>query len=181
MYLFIDNWHDLWNYWWYYNLLFIKINMTPLILSIILSTYQLPNYEPKNPTPIVRISEPAKTSDAPVSNILHDEVLLPKQAEPEEVVQRVLKATVTAFNTVESQTDGSPCVAAGGWICGRNDVVACPRSIPLGTWVEIEGMGKYECMDRMNGRFPNRFDISFDKDVQAAIRFGKRYLTIEIL
>jgi hypothetical protein len=74
-----------------------------------------------------------------------------------------MHAYVTAYNTTEDQTDDSPCIAAGGEICGRTDVVACPRSIPLHRHVFIASK-RYECMDRMAARYPDRFDVSCDKD-----------------
>src|SRR5262245_7959456 len=66
------------------------------------------------------------------------------QAEP----YRLVHAYVTGYNTVVRQTDDAPCIAAtGGNICGRRNVVACPRSLPLGTVVEIRGKA-YLCEDR---------------------------------
>ena len=92
-----------------------------------------------------------------------------------------ITATVTAYNTVPAQTSGNPCEAAStDNICGRRDVVACPRDIPLGTWVEINGR-RYECLDRTARKYDGRFDISFDKDVQAALNWGKRRLEVTIL
>ena len=86
-----------------------------------------------------------------------------------------IEATVTAYNTVRGQTDDSPCVSSGNnYICGRRDVVACPRNIDLGTWVEIDGT-RYECLDRTALRFGDRFDISFDKDIAGAKHFGIKH------
>jgi len=90
-------------------------------------------------------------------------------------------ATVTAYNTLEAQTDDTPCIAASGDnICGRRDVVACPSRIPLGTWVVINEE-RYECLDRTARKYDGRFDISFDKDVQAALEWGKPHLEVTIL
>lgn len=74
-------------------------------------------------------------------------------------------AYVTGYNTVPEQTDNTPCVAAGGYICGRRDTTACPPDIELHTWVQIRGK-KYECMDRTAEKYSDRFDISCDKDKQ---------------
>lgn len=90
------------------------------------------------------------------------------------------EAIVTAYNTVSSQTDLSPCVASGGNICGRDDVVACPRHIPLYSWVKINGK-EYQCMDRLAIKYNNRFDISFDKDIDSARKFGKQKLVVEMI
>lgn len=93
----------------------------------------------------------------------------------------VIWATVTAFNTVEAQTDQTPCIAANGQnICGRDDVVACPRKYQFGTKVEILGK-EYECVDRTASRYDGRFDISFDKDLARAINFGIRNLEVRIV
>ena len=92
-----------------------------------------------------------------------------------------ITATVTGFNTVAAQTDNTPCIAASGDnICGRRDVVACPRHVPLGTWVEINGR-RFECLDRTASKYNGRFDISFDKDIQAALNWGIRRIPVRIL
>jgi hypothetical protein len=88
----------------------------------------------------------------PVPSIVHSEAY------------RALHAYVTGYNTVAAQTDDEPCIAAtGDNICGRRNVAACPRSLPLGTIVEIHG-NAYLCEDRTARKFDGRFDISCDKD-----------------
>lgn len=94
-----------------------------------------------------------------------------------EIKKDFVIAIVTAFNTVESQTDGNSCSAAAGNICGRDDVIACPREVPLHTWKIIDGK-EYECMDRTHIKFNGRYDISFDKDIEAAKNFGIRKLLV---
>jgi hypothetical protein len=75
-----------------------------------------------------------------------------------------VRAYVTGYNTTPEQTDDTPCTAASGAdICGRRDVVACPRQIGFGTVVEIRGT-TYTCEDRLARKFDSRFDISCDKD-----------------
>lgn len=87
-----------------------------------------------------------------------------------EPAYKITQAFVTGFNTVEAQTDETPCISASGDnICGRNDVVACPRHLPLGTKVEIDGK-MYECLDRTAPKYNNRFDISCDKDFDCPAR-----------
>ena len=90
-------------------------------------------------------------------------------------------ATITAYNTVPEQTWGDPCISASGDnICGKKNVVACPRSIPLGTWVIIDGE-YYQCLDRLALKYDNRFDISFDKDIEGAKEFGKQNKEVLII
>jgi 3D (Asp-Asp-Asp) domain-containing protein len=97
------------------------------------------------------------------------------------LIKEKVNAVVTAYNTVPEQTWGDPCISASGDnICGRNNVVACPRSIPLGTWVIIDDT-YYQCLDRLAVKYDNRFDISFDKDIQRAKEFGKQIKEVIIL
>lgn len=96
------------------------------------------------------------------------------------LIKEQVLATITAYNTIPEQTDNTPCLGAGGNICGRNNVVACPRSIPLGTWVIIDD-NYYQCLDRLAVKYDDRFDISFDKDIQGAKEFGKQYKEVIIL
>lgn len=94
-------------------------------------------------------------------------------------VSYTLTAYVTGYNTVPGQTDDTPCIAAGGNICGRMDVVACPTDLPLYSWVRIEGK-EYQCMDRTAGKHNGRFDISCDKDMQCPYRItGTK--TVEVI
>ncbi len=96
-------------------------------------------------------------------------------------VAKEFKAIVTAYNTVAAQTDNTPCIAAANVnICERNDVVACPREYPLGSIFIIDNR-QYICLDRTSLKYDGRFDISFDKDVEGAIKFGKQELTIKFI
>jgi len=77
---------------------------------------------------------------------------------------QLIRAYVTGYNTVPEQTSSTPCIAAsGGNICGRTDVVACPRRISLGTFLQIRG-ATYICEDRLARKYDSRFDVSCDKD-----------------
>ena len=78
----------------------------------------------------------------------------------------VINAYITGYNTVPEQTDSTPCYAGNIYICGRDDVVACPRWIEKGTWIEIESLGRFECLDRTHYKFNDRFDVSCDKDFE---------------
>jgi len=96
------------------------------------------------------------------------------------VIERV-EAIITAYNTVESQTDQVECVSASGVnICGRDYVVACPRRYPFGTLVRIDGK-VYTCYDRTALKNEGIWDISYDKDVNGALEWGRRTMMVEIL
>ena len=86
-------------------------------------------------------------------------------------------ATITAYNSVPEQTDSAPCTGAGGILCGRNDVIACPNNYPIGMRVFVYDK-EYICLDRLNPRYSNRFDIFFDKDIVGAKKFGIKKLKI---
>lgn len=97
------------------------------------------------------------------------------------LIKEQIYATITAYNTVPEQTWGDPCISASGDnICGKKNVVACPRSIPLGTWVIIDNE-YYQCLDRLALKYDNRFDISFDKDIEGAKKFGKQNKEVLII
>lgn len=100
------------------------------------------------------IPQPAKLE------IKADEVIIKTNYEREKI-----EAYITGYNSLESQTDETPCIGAGGHICGREDVVACPRQYELGTKVVIAGK-QYECLDRLSRKYDNRFDIFCDKDLE---------------
>ena len=98
------------------------------------------------------------------------------------LIKKQTYATITAYNTVPEQTwGGDPCISASGDnICGKKNVVACPRSIPLGTWVIIDNE-YYQCLDRLALKYDDRFDISFDKDIEGAKEFGKQNKEVLII
>lgn len=62
----------------------------------------------------------------------------------------------------------------------KDGVAACPNRYPFGTVIEIRKK-KYVCLDRMNPRYAegNYFDI-FMWEVDDAINWGRRNLTVKI-
>lgn len=134
-----------------------------------IETNPVPSMEPmKDPLPLPDIK--ATSTDAETSPDV-----------PENAPSTILLAQTTAYNTLEAQTDSTPCISASGDnICGRTDVVACPNHLPFGTMIEIGEM-TYVCLDRTHPRFGNRFDISFDKDYQGAIEYGLRTVEVKVL
>ena len=89
-------------------------------------------------------------------------------------------ASISAYNSVPEQTDNTPCLGAGGHICGRNDVVA-NNCLPIGTIVQIDGK-IYEVYDRMNSRYGcEYFDIYMGMDIQGAKEFGRQIKEVIIL
>lgn len=116
-------------------------------------------------------------TQVPKDTIIQPAALIEPNNEPQ---YETIQATVTGYNSLSVQTDSTPCLGSAGQICGRKDVVACPRKIALGTKVIIGGK-TYACLDRLSRQYPDRFDIFFDKDTQAALKFGKQVLPIQII
>lgn len=90
---------------------------------------------------------------------------------------------VTAYNSVECQTDSTPCIAADGTdICKRyqaGELICAANFVPLGTKIYVDHYGLCTVADRMNKRYPNRVDVFFDKDIDRAVRFGLQRLMVK--
>ena len=66
-------------------------------------------------------------------------------------------AEITSYNSVPAQTDDTPFITASGTHV-HDGTIACPYEYAFGTTVSIEGK-KYTCEDRMNRKYPDRFDV----------------------
>ncbi len=95
--------------------------------------------------------------------------------EPEPV--RIL-ATITAYSSSPDETWADPFVTASGKRV-FDGLVACPRSFAFGTRFKI-GERTYECFDRLHRKYDDRFDIWMSSK-DAALRFGKRQIQVEVL
>ncbi len=93
---------------------------------------------------------------------------------------------ITAYNVgVIAQTDNTPCIGASGdnlcQLVEQNINVCAANFVPLGTYLEIEGVGRCKVLDRMNARYISRVDIAMGPDeIVKAERFGLRYKKIGI-
>ncbi len=106
-------------------------------------------------------------------------------AEKEIYHWKPLKVTATAYNSVRSQTDGQPNIAAWGdsLVPGMKAIAVSRDLFRLGltynTKVKIEGFeGIFEVKDRMDSRWRNRIDIYMGTDVKNAREWGRKKLTI---
>jgi 3D (Asp-Asp-Asp) domain-containing protein len=93
--------------------------------------------------------------------------------------------TATAYNSVASQCDDDPTVAAWGDRLhpGLRAVAVSPDLIPRGLGrnarVRIYGIpGEFVVLDKMHPRWEKRIDIYMGDDIDAARRFGKRQVRI---
>lgn len=96
-----------------------------------------------------------------------------------------LTVTATAYNSVKSQTNSNPNVAAWGdtlkpgmkCIAVSKDLIK--KGLKRNTPVKIEGFeGIYLVKDKMHSRWENRIDIYMGKDVQLAKEWGRKKVKI---
>lgn len=89
--------------------------------------------------------------------------------------------TLSAYNSMENQTDGTPYATAIGSL--TRDGVVASNNLPIGTRVRFPdhfGEKEFRVEDRMNARYQNNIDIWME-DHGEAVKFGRRYAKIEII
>ena len=93
--------------------------------------------------------------------------------------------TATAYNSVQSQTNAEPELAAwGDRLKPGMKAVAVSRDLlrlglTHGTRLRIEGLaGEYTVLDKMHSRWNNKIDIYMGEDREAALAFGEREVRI---
>ena len=84
-------------------------------------------------------------------------------------------AEVTAYSKAETCPD-EECITSSGKVAVQG-IVACPRAIPLGSVVWINGQ-EYECADRTHIRFDGRYDIFMDS-YEEALSWGRQKLLVQ--
>ena len=94
-----------------------------------------------------------------------------------QVVGKV-RATITGYSSCPEETDDTPFITASGSRT-RLGVIACPKYYGFGQILRIDGE-YYVCEDRMNVRYPHRFDIWFPDKI-SAINWGIKSKVIEII
>ncbi|MCD9514647.1 3D domain-containing protein [Photobacterium carnosum] len=99
-----------------------------------------------------------------------------------------LNVTATAYNSVSTQTDSSPSIAAwGDRLKPGMKAIAVSRDLlkmglKRGSKVKISGLpGEYVVLDKMHHRWSRKIDIYMGKNVRAAKDWGKRRVTITVL
>ena len=89
--------------------------------------------------------------------------------------------TITAYNSVRSQTDGDPTIAAWGdrlkpgmkAVAVSHDLMK--RGLTRGKKIKIKGLkGYYVVLDRMSRRWKKRIDIYMGNNVRKARRWGRQ-------
>jgi 3D (Asp-Asp-Asp) domain-containing protein len=110
---------------------------------------------------------------------------LSKPAPPSQPAEVYDIYEVTAYTAYEESTGKTPDhpafgITASGRRVQAGVTAACPRELPFGTWLEIEGVGKRRCDDRGGAIRGNRLDI-YIPDKADALEFGRKRLKVRIL
>ncbi len=144
------------------------------------------------PVPILAQKEQGNNLDVFLPNIQKEEKpifinRLPKNNNKQYEVVFSRTMPVTAYNTGDiNQCWGDPCLSANGeniCIALEKGYKRCAANfVPLGTRLNVEGVGQCLVTDRMNERYHYRVDIAMKKDeLKKAKKFGLKRLKIEIL
>ncbi|MDD3284269.1 MAG: hypothetical protein PHZ07_01615 [Patescibacteria group bacterium] len=173
------------------NSYYLKVNLSILVVAL-LSSLCLPQH-----SLAVEIENSLKNGEIELisgdfqANIEEFSILSENNPRLPQIEQKkptkVVKMTLTAYNSDSAQTDDSPCITASGLdVCKRNveDIVATNyMNLPFGTIIripELFGDRQFIIEDRMNARYTNTLDI-WMKDYGNARKFGvKRNITVEI-
>ena len=96
-----------------------------------------------------------------------------------------LVVTASAYNSVRSQTNNNPTIAAwGDRLRPGMKAIAVSRDLLKmglrhGTKVKINGLpGEYVVLDKMNKRWSKKIDIYMGTDIRKARLWGKKKVTI---
>lgn len=102
--------------------------------------------------------------------------------------KKKIRVLATAYSSTLDQTDDTPCLTATGYdVCenyaryGAANTIAS-NFLPLHAIVKIPeffGDQIFVVRDRMNDRYYNRLDLWMPTRTQA-VRFGVRYVTVEV-
>lgn len=85
---------------------------------------------------------------------------------------------VTAYTVGDDYTPSHGITASGERV-QAGVTVACPRDLPFGTVVNIEGIGERTCHDRGGAIRGKRLDV-YMPTVQEALEFGRQTLEVRV-
>ncbi|MFW6290543.1 MAG: 3D domain-containing protein [Mariniphaga sp.] len=97
-----------------------------------------------------------------------------------------MEVLATAYNSVPEQTDHTPFEAAWGDILnpGIKSIAVSRDLLGMGltqySKVKIEGLpGEYVVLDKMNSRWQKKIDIYMGTDINEALEWGIKKVTIK--
>ena len=89
--------------------------------------------------------------------------------------------TITAYNSVEDQTDDTPCISASGLnVCETEKEICATNEFPFGTRLLIDDKIICEVQDRTNSRYSHRIDLLMD-NYDDAMDWGRKVLLINLV
>jgi 3D (Asp-Asp-Asp) domain-containing protein len=104
---------------------------------------------------------------------------------PKAGIERSLRVTASAYNSVRGQTDRTPSIGAwGDELTPGMKVIAVSADLiemglARGQTVRIRGLdGEFTVADRMSNRWERKIDIYMGEDVKAARNWGVREVEI---
>jgi 3D (Asp-Asp-Asp) domain-containing protein len=86
----------------------------------------------------------------------------------------------SAYTAAADECGKSDGITASGLKVKEHETIACPPQFPLGTKLNIEGMGTYVCQDRGGAIKGNHVDIYVETKSEA-FGFGRRNLLAEVV
>ncbi|TXH00250.1 MAG: hypothetical protein E6P95_03925 [Candidatus Moraniibacteriota bacterium] len=86
----------------------------------------------------------------------------------------------SAYTAAADECGKSDGITASGLRVTEKRTLACPRELPFGTKIKIEGMGEYRCEDRGGAIKGNKIDIYMETKKEA-FAFGRQHLEAEIV
>lgn len=126
-----------------------------------------------------------KKPEAPKELTKEDKVLLrwkEKQAHLWKNLEIGKQFTVnaSAYTAAADECGKSDGITASGLKVAQNRTLACPKELPFGAKIRIEGMGEYRCEDRGGAIKGNKVDI-YVETKKEAFAFGRQHLQAEII
>ncbi len=113
-------------------------------------------------------------------------ILSCKEEVKSKYIWKTMTVTVTAYNSIPSQTQGNPTITAWGDSLrpGTQSIAISRNLLALGlkhnTPVKIEGFDSiFLVKDKMNRRWRDRIDIYMGTDVKKAKQWGRQKLSIQ--
>lgn len=86
----------------------------------------------------------------------------------------------SAYTAAADECGKSDGITASGLKVEANRTLACPRELPFGTKLRIDGMGEFRCEDRGGAIKGNKIDIYMETKSEA-FAFGRQNLEAEII
>jgi 3D (Asp-Asp-Asp) domain-containing protein len=101
-------------------------------------------------------------------------------AEPKWLTFEITAYTANAESTGKSPGDAGYGITASGEPVRANYTTACPKSLPFGTRLEIEGLGERVCTDRGGAIGEGRLDV-YMAELNDALDFGRQSRQVRII